>query len=71
MAFLLTPAVHGSTAEMCVSVPADPFVDARTVLLVDGRQPEDCSCAVTVILLVSAQMSASAPPFPASFAAQR
>ena len=55
-----TPVVHEPTAGMCVpkaahanvSVPADPFVDARTVLLVDGRHPEDCSCKVTVILLV-------------------
>jgi len=55
-----TPAVHESTAGMCVpeaahanvSVPADPFDDARTVLLVDGRHAEDCSCTVTVILLV-------------------
>ena len=55
-----TLAVHESTAGMCVpeaahanvSVPTDPFVDARTVLLVDGRHPEDCSCKVTVILLV-------------------
>ena len=54
-----TLAVHESTAGSVpeaahanVSVPADPFVDARTVLLVDGRHPEDCSCKVTVILLV-------------------
>ena len=47
MAPLLAPALHESTAGMCeaihanVSVPADPFVDARMVLLVDGRRPED------------------------------